>query len=756
LENPKLKSYIATTIRMIKKSLLFLALFCSFFALAQKEEPKVGLVLSGGGAKGLAHIGVLKVLEEAGVEIDYIGGTSMGAIVGGLYAAGYTAQQLDSIFHEINFNILIQDELPRSAKTFYEKRDAEKYALTLPFDDFNISFPSAFSKGQNVYNLMSKLTLHLKEKRDFSSMPIPFFAVATDVETGEEVILDSGYLPQAISASAAIPSFFSPVMVGDRLLADGGVVNNYPVEELRRRGADIVIGVDVQDSLVGRENLKSAFEILTQISNFRTIKDMRGKIEKTDVYIDPDITSYDVISFEKGSEIIQAGEVAARKKMEELKRIAALQNGNPTVRKPIPAVDSLFISDVRIEGNTSYPRAYILGKLRLQYPETVAYEDLNFGINNLSATQNFNRINYQILPLDNGFVLVLQLEENPNKTLLRLGAHYDDLYKSAALVNLTRKSLFETNDVASLDVALGDNFRYEFNYYIDKGFYWSVGLRSRFNSFDKGVSFNFAQENAGLQGIGVNMLQVDYRDITNQIYLETLFWEVFSLGLGLEHKNLKIISETLVAPSPEEPESGVFDKSNYYSGFGYLKLDNFDNKYFPNEGWFFEGDFHWLLLSSGLRDDFSPFSIAKGKTEYVFSPTTRISTRISSEAGFRIGDRKNNIFDFFLGGYGNDFINNFVPFYGYDFISLSGDSFIKAKLEVDYEIFRKNHLILSANFANVSNELFTSGNWLSMPKYSGYAVGYGLETFLGPVELKYSFSPEVKENLWFISIGFWF
>src|SRR5690606_17150603 len=172
----------------------------------------------------------------AGVRIDYIGGTSMGAIIGGLYASGYSAHQLDSIFHSTNFNILIQDELPRSAKTFYEKRDSEKYALTLPFDNFKISFPSGLSKGQNVYNLISRLTLHLDDKSRFEELPIPFFCVAVDVETGEEVILDQGYLPQAIAASAAIPSLFSPVMLEGRLLTDGGVVNNYPVEELRRRG----------------------------------------------------------------------------------------------------------------------------------------------------------------------------------------------------------------------------------------------------------------------------------------------------------------------------------------------------------------------------------------------------------------------------------------------------------------------------------------------------------------------------------------
>ena len=148
--------------------------------------PKVGLVLSGGGAKGLAHIGALKVIEEAGVKVDYIGGTSMGAIVGALYASGYSAKELDSIFRVTDFTRLIQDNVPRGAKTFYEKENSEKYALTLPFTNFKVSFPQAISGGQNIYNELVRLLFHVKDVHDFNKLPIPFLCMATNVETGEQ------------------------------------------------------------------------------------------------------------------------------------------------------------------------------------------------------------------------------------------------------------------------------------------------------------------------------------------------------------------------------------------------------------------------------------------------------------------------------------------------------------------------------------------------------------------------------------------
>jgi NTE family protein len=741
----------------MKKFLHLIVFLLAFSGFSQeKGEVKVGLVLSGGGAKGLAHIGALKVIEEAGIKIDYIGGSSMGAIVGGLYAAGYTANQLDSIFHEINFNILIQDDIPRSSKTFYEKEESEKYALTLPFDNFKISFPSGLSKGQNLYNLMSKLTLHLGDIRDFSKLPIPFFCIAANIETGEQVILDSGSLANAVSASGAIPSVFSPVNIDGKILTDGGVINNYPVAELRKRGAELVIGVDVQDSLADRKQLKSIFEILTQINNFRTISHMEENIALTDVYIKPNIKDFSALSFDKGSAIIDSGEVAARNKWEDLKLIVAKQNRRVEPRTKVNIIDTINIDALSIEGNSSYPKNYILGKLNLKYNSKYTIRNLNDGINKLSATGNFNKINYSISPNKEAYILDLQLEESPNKMLLRLALHYDNLYKSGALINLTKKSSIFANDVASLDVVLGDNFRYNFQYYIDKGYYWSLGVKSRYNSFNKGIPFDFVDNNSDVDGIGINKIEVDYQDYTNQFYVETQFKQIVSFGMGLEHKYLKISTETLGDLSVTGNPSGDFEKSNYYSTFGYLKLDSFDNKYFPSKGVYFDGDFHLYLLSSDFNKNFNEFSIAKGRVGYVFSPFNKFTTRISSETGFRIGQEGPNSLDFFLGGYGNNLINNFIPFYGYDFISISGDTYIKGLLELDYELFKKNHITLSANFANVENELYSSGNWFSTPDYTGYALGYGLETLMGPVEVKYSYSPEIKKSEWFISMGFWF
>ncbi|MCZ6595494.1 MAG: patatin-like phospholipase family protein [Bacteroidetes bacterium] len=746
----------------MRKIVFALILSTQVFVFSQETEEKdikVGVVLSGGGAKGLAHIGALKVIEDAGIRIDYIGGTSMGAIIGGLYAAGYNARQLDSIFSIVDFGTLIQDEVPRSAKTFFERDDAEKFALTLPFDDFKVTFPSGISKGQNVYNLLSRLLIHVKDVNDFSELPIPFFCVATNIETGEEVILDRGYLPRALSASSALPSLFSPVTINDIIYIDGGVVNNYPVDEVRAMGADIVIGVDVQHDLWNREKLKSAVDVMLQINSFRTINEMVEKKKRTDIYIHPQMDEFSLVSFADERQIVKAGETAAAALIPALQKTALRQKKTIREKIELKPVKSFYIKDVGIEGNKNYTRAYVMGKLKLRTPAEISYREFNEGVNNLSATGNFDGIDYKFVEdPDNSdeFSLHFKLIESESRMLLRLGVHYDDLYRTAALVNVTRKRMFTNNDVTSLDLIVGDNLRYNFEYYIDKGFYWSVGLTSAFTSFNKNVAIDFILGDEMLFGdTMINEIDLKYDDFTNRVFVQTVFRRSFLLRLGAEHKWLRTLSETIGVDEDNLPRT-VFENTSYFSSYGVLKYDTFDNKHFPNKGIYFEGDFHWYLFANGRNKEFDPFSIAKAQLAFAFSFTSNFSVVISAEGGFKIGDRGTNSLDFFVGGYGFKPLNNIVPFYGYEALSLRGDTYIKSELILDCEIIKKNHIIISGNIANIGDQLIETGEWINGIDYSGFAVGYGLETFLGPIELKYAFSPERNTDEWHVTVGFRF
>jgi NTE family protein len=749
---------------MLKRTSVLILLFLCQLLFSQ-EKPKIGLVLSGGGAKGLAHVGALKIIDSLGVQIDYIGGTSMGAIVGGLYAAGYSGHELDSIFKSTNLPELIQDNVPRSAKTFYEKDDSERYALSLPFDNFKVSFPEGISGGQNIYNEFVRLLYHVKDIEDFSKLPIPFLCIATNIETGKPVLLQNGYLPEAIMASGTLPSLFEPSEIDGQILIDGGVVNNYPLEEIKAKGAEIIIGIDVQDALAKRDDLSSATEILVQINNYRTVNDMVKKAGQTDIYLKPNIQDFSVIDFERRDEIIERGEIEARKHIDALKEIAAQDEG---AAKNIQREtrDSITINRLILTGNDNYTRAYIKGKLRFGLGDKIPFEKLRQGMGNLSATGNFKAIRYKLVSNGLGTDLVLNLRENPNTMYIKMGAHYDDLFKSAALINLTKKNLLLRDDVASFDLILGDHIRYNFQYYLDKGFYWSFGLNSNFTTFDEEIDFDVIRNNFDVvDDPNIGEINLDVTDLTNQIYLQTVLREEFAFRMGFEHKLLRYSTRTLSNLPPQSgneafvpTEEGrvFFEDSNYFSTYGRLTLDTYDDKYFPTKGLYFDGDFHWYLFSSDFNDNFKSFSISKARMGVAFQPVKDLSLNIETEGGFKLGTSPVTSFDFVLGGFGNDLVNNFIPFLGYDFLSLPGNSFVKAYARLDYNISPKSHLLFSANVANVDDDLFRTGDWFTSPDFSGYGVGYGLESFIGPIQIYYSFSPQINDSTIFFSVGYWF
>ncbi|MFS4447328.1 patatin-like phospholipase family protein [Maribacter sp. 2307UL18-2] len=751
---------------------LIFVFFFTIFSSAQKEKKvddlKVGLVLSGGGAKGLAHIGALKIIEEAGVQIDYIGGTSMGAIIGGLYAAGYSASELDSIFSVTDLGVLIQDNLPRNAKTFYEKEDSERYAVTLPFNNFKISVPSAFSGGQNIYNELARLLYHVRNTKDFDQLPIPFVCIATDIESGNEVVLKKGYLPEAIMASGTLPSLFAPAEIDDQILIDGGVVNNYPLEEVYKMGANVIIGVDVQHGLSDRESLSSFTEILLQINNFDAVDYMKEKSKKTTIYIKPPMEDYSVLDFAKNDTIIGLGQTAAKKLFEDLKSVSNPENKLQTQVTFLKPDDKMIINDLSFLGDkVNHSKKYIMGKLKFKLGDSITFKELQHGINNLVATRNFENIRYRLHSIDNVEELQLNLKESKNKSFIRFGAHYDELYRSAVLVNFTQKDVFTQDGLLSFDFIIGDRLRYEMEYYIDKGTNWSFGLNSRLNEFEKDIPYNILLNNYEVPNVeGVNNINLVVTDFTNQLYLTSKLGEELGITLGAEHKSLRYSTET-ISEVPNENENSeiefsvddddrlLFEKSNYLSTFAQLKLDTYDDIYFPSKGVYFDSDIHLYLLASDFSDDFSEFAIAKAQLGLAMPITRNLSVNFELGGGFKIGTSDVNSFDFVLGGYGNNLINNFVPFFGYDFLSIPGNSYWKSSTTMDFEFTKKNHLIFSGNFAKVGDNLYREGDLFKGPVLSGFGVGYGFESFLGPIKIMYS-AKEIEEGELFVSIGYWF
>jgi NTE family protein len=723
------------------------AIFCLLFSMtfvAQITQPKVGLVLSGGGAKGFAHVGVLKAIEKAGVQIDYIGGTSMGAIIGGLYASGYSISDIEKIIIETDFYALLQDTNPRSSKPFFEKLNGEKHVVELPVVNGKIGLPKGLSRGQNILNFLTELLYPVETIKDFSKLPIPFFCIATDVETGKQVKLTKGFLPLALRASGSFPTLLNPIEIDDKLLIDGGIANNFPIDEMKKTGVDIIIGVDVQDKLFSKERIKSVLDVLNQISSYQMYKKMPEKITNTDVYIHPDIFDFSVVSFDKSKEILKKGVEKGLEFMPVLDSISKLQTHKKTVQRITKQPEKFAISGIELNGNKNHTRAYILGKLKVKEGDSISRLSFLKKINYLSSTDNFQIIKYNFIEDGNDKRLVLNVKESSQKVTVRLGLHYDFVYKSGVLINYNHKNLLIKNDALSLDLVVGDRLRYNLNYFVDNGFYYSYGFSSRFNNFRENIK--------PVQASNVHKIDLQYTDFTNTIYVQTTFDRKFSFGLGLEHKNLTLKTETI---TNTDNTSFIFDESDYVNAISYLKLDTYDDVNYPTKGVNFDASFRWYLWSSDFNNDFVQFSQVKGKLGFAKTFFDNLTVQYISEGGYTLGEVTSTSFDFLLGGYNKNFINNFVSFYGYDINALSNQSFLKSLVNVRYQVFKNNYISFLANYARVAENVFKKGD-LFVGTKSGYAFGYSVDTLIGPIDLKYSWSPDTKNHYWYFNLGFWF
>lgn len=714
----------------------------------QQVQPKVGLVLSGGGAKGFAHIAVLKEIDKAGIQLDYIAGTSMGAVIGGLYAAGYSANEIEKMVLEIDFMELIRDELPRNSATFFEKEYEEKTSITLPVTNWKIGLPKAISKGQNVLNLLLELLDKTEHISDFSKLPIPFFCIATDVENGTEVLLERGSLAMAIRASASFPTLLNPVVINDQLLVDGGIANNFPVNLMKSKGIDIIIGANVEGRLVGKEKLTSAVAILNQIVMYQMYHKTQLEKENVEVYINPDIFEFTVVDFDKKLEIIEKGKQEAEKFSEVFKEIAKKQ----VVKKEIKAIaihqNKKIISRINLQGTENYTRAYVLGKLNIREGDSLTREEISKKIQFLHATKNYDRINYFLKRQeDNSYQLNFSVKESDDNASVSLGAHYDLLYKSGFLLNYKEKKVLLKNDLFSLDAILGDNIRYNLNYFVDNGFYISYGFRSRYDHFRANSKFNPIVS----QYQNLNVIDLNYADITNQFFFQTTFDRRFAVGLGSEYKFVKVSTETISTNNNDF----IIDKSNYFNVFGYLKLDTYDQNYFATKGFFADLNFKWYLNSSDYNENFKQFAQTKGTLGFARTFGERFTFQMTNEAGFTLDRPGSEIFDFYLGGYNQNYINTFVSLYGFDFAELSDKSFVKSEFNFRYRFLENHYASFIANYARLDGNIFKDIN-LFKNIYAGYAFGYSYNSIIGPIEIKYSWSPETKQRYWLFNLGFWF
>jgi NTE family protein len=385
---------------------------------APAATPRIGLALSGGGARGLAHIGVLKVLEEMRVPVHCVTGASVGAIVGGAYASGSPAARLETIVRATDWNQVFTDRPPREGISSRRKEDDYKtlFAPEFGVKQSGLVLPKGIIAGVSIEVFMRALTQSAVEINDFSRLPIPFRAVAADIETGEAVVLDRGSVAQAMRASMAVPGAIAPVEIGGRLLVDGGIANNLPIDEARKLCADVVIAVNISTPPLKREEISSALAVSLQLLNFlgkQTVDRQLASLGPRDVLIAPDLGDISAGSFERSAEAIRIGEAAARAKAEQLKRYSLPPEQYAALRgKQVAEIKGLgTVDEIRFEG-LQRTNPEVLRSLVLSKPgEPLTEERIGADLRRIYGRGDFESIDYRIQQEPGRRVMVIEPRE---------------------------------------------------------------------------------------------------------------------------------------------------------------------------------------------------------------------------------------------------------------------------------------------------------------------------------------------------------
>ena len=721
---------------MRKNVVIFFTMFLSFYLHSQVKEgfavpknPKIGLSLSGGGAKGFAHIGVLKVLDSLGVKVDYISGTSMGAIVGGLYASGYTGKEIEKVVMETDFYTIIANEKNRKETTFFDK-SVDKYILNIPVKDgkFNV-LPKAISTGQKNIYLLKELFKNVSAINDFSKLPIPFMCIATNLESGKIEIFEQGDLVSSIMASSAFPSLMDPVKINDSLYIDGAMTINYPSKPLKDKGIDIVIGVDLSQGLANRDNLQSAIDILNQVIDFGIQKETKNQYQYTDVNIHPDLTGMTATSYDAKRAILDSGYVEAKKYVETLSLLP--KRKDELLRVPLNSIYSNVykIDSLILENSNIFGENYVQGKMNLRVPSLQTYGGINQMIDRLYSTNNYRLINYDIVQKNDQNYLKLNVTEDDTRFFLKFGLHYDEVFKTGLLLNATAKRLLFRNSTVSLDVVVGDKPRYYLNYFIDNGYIPGFGV------YASGMSLD-------LRDIGSNVYE-NWNWFRNEAFIQSVWRDKYAIGGGISHDYYE---------GKFTWESSYSNTHNFINPYVFIKTDTQDNTSFPTKGLFLYAEGKVLDLLNKEQEG-RTFQL-KISSQINFPLNSWLTYRLGLFGGVTVGDEISSFYQYRIGGLFEQNVGNFVKFQGYEFGQLHSKNLLTASNTFQFNFSKNYYVDAHLSIGNLFNDIKVDDILHISESSTGITAGY--KSPFGQIKLNYSRSLNRNNNILSVILGHWF
>lgn len=713
---------------------------------ARPVRKKVGLVLGGGGAKGAAEVGVLKVLEEADIPIDYIVGTSIGGIVGGLYSIGYDAADIDSLFRNQNWLFLLSDQAKRESESFLSKDEKERYMIHLPLSrERKVSLPTGYLKGQNILNLFSKLTVGYHHVDDFSTLPIPYRCVAVDLVDGKEVVLSSGSLPMAMRATMSIPGVFAPVEWNGMMLVDGGALNNLPVDVVRDMGADVVICVDLSTGWKKKEDLKSASSVVDQLIGIMgQTKYQKNKVD-ADIYINPQLKGYTPASFQPEAidSMVERGKQAARRQWGELMalRDSIYGCGSDTVSKRFMPHEPLHteaypIANIRIEGIDGDEKQWVRKKIVLQEHSRVNTDDIDRTLAMLQGLNIFSRVEYR-LTNDEPYDLVFMLEPREDSRL-NIGARFDTEDLASVIANISNNQQFATNHHYSLTGRISRNPYLEMKYAYGNLFGAKIGISYRMAHYDFDLYADKHKLDA-LEFLSHSFAGFYTRDIGN-----------FRLKSGVQFDYYHYHSDMFERDGSIQTRSS----DHFLNYFASVVMDTYDRRYFPTRGSRIQiqGILH---TDDGIHyAEGNPFGEAAFQGECAVRLNSRFYLLPKLKSRFLFGSSVPAIYQNYAGGASDGYYLPWqVAWESAQHVHLLERNVVTGQLGFRYRVKGKFYLTALGEYGKearkFSHILIGDDLW-------GGALRASYDFVLGPVSIQANYSSLGKNVGFYINAGFIF
>lgn len=748
----------------------------------RKHRPTVALVLSGGGAKGAAHVGVIEYIEELGIPVDMVLGTSMGGLVGGLYALGYTVPEMDSLMRNMDWNWALSDKLSREYVSYSDTKYKEKYLLAIPFyyerdyykmkladehrfDDIrrhevlhigadneggadmlknNLlgSLPSGYIYGQNVSNLISSLTIGYQDSTDFQSFPIPFACVATDMVSGKAKIWYSGKMNTAMRSTMSIPGIFAPVRTEGMVLVDGGMRDNYPTALAREMGADIIIGVDLSQDKRSYMQVNNIGDIIGQGIDMLGMDAFEKNVQIPDVKIKPYLPEYNMMSFSKQAidTIIVRGRQAAEAQDSLLRMVAVKTAGTYKAEHKPKAfdfhADSLMIDEIEIKGVLAKEKLLLMDRMNLVPGQKISREGLDDMVARIYGTHCYDYVTYELLGSEEPFKLVINCKKGPVHQL-GIGVRADTEEIVSVLVNLG----------INVHRLHGHSFdltgKISANPYVQAKWSYDVPQIPTVNA-----SASFRWTNMGMLNFGTNNLSLNFFNARQEVYLSNMKWKFLDVRGGLRNDifNIRNIKSSQIIDD--------YDTSNLSNDFVSLfvdgRTDTFDDGYFPTKGVNAGVSYAWTF--AGIPDMIHNFHTLQADAKVVVPGSDGFAFIPSFNCRFLMGrDIPLAYFNAIGGSLPGRFVDQQLPFIGVTNLVAMENIMTMFRTDFRFTLARNHYLTGIINYVRSSDTFMEYGKGMGN---FGAGVEYSFDTIFGPFSANIHWSDFTGKVGMYLSAGF--